>query len=162
PLDIQIVDRTDRLIKAKVLPLWHGSKEDKCKSIIEIGFTSYGKHHYFNEDAKKGSNQSTDMGYYGSGIYFTDSARYAAMYGNGLLFLTWVSMREPFPVVSDVPHPEKSGDMRKLEGREHYQNYNAHFISVAPINPSKPQSKQYYPCYKDQTPSWNEIVVFDK
>ena len=57
----------------------------------------------------KDANASTDIGYFGSGIYFTNSARYAAMYAPMVhLLLSWVSMREPYPVVNDVPHPKRA------------------------------------------------------
>ena len=112
--------------------------------------------------AGKGANASTDIGYFGSGIYFTNSARYAAMYADGHLLLSWVSMREPYPVVNDAPHPNKGSDMKKLAGQGHYQNYNAHYIPVASIKPHKPDCMEYYPCYQNQVPAWDEFVVFDK
>jgi WD40 repeat protein len=153
--------RAEPCFNAKVLPLWHGSSESVCKSVCSSGFTSFGKHHYFDENASKGTNKSTDKGYFGSGIYFTNSAQYATMYSSeGHLLLSWVSMREPYPVVNDVPHPQKGSDMRKLEGKEHYQNYNAHFVPVASIRPEDPKCIEYYPCYKDQPPAWDEFVVF--
>ncbi|MBS0649275.1 MAG: hypothetical protein JSS10_08650 [Verrucomicrobia bacterium] len=151
----------DACSKARVLPLWHGSSEFVCKSICSSGFTSFGKHHYFDESASQGSNKSTDKGYFGSGIYFTNSACYATIYSSeGHLLLTWVSMREPYPVVNDKPHPQKGSDMIKLGGKEHYQNYNAHFIPVASIRPQDPKCIEYYPCYQDQPPTWDEFVVF--
>jgi hypothetical protein len=152
----------DNCSKAKVLPLWHGSSELVCKSVCSSGFTSFGKHHYFDESASQGSNKSTDKGYFGSGIYFTNSASYAIMYGSGHLLLSWVSMREPYPVVNDKPHPQKGSDMIKLGGKEHYQNYNAHFIPVTSIRPQDPKCLEYYPCYNDQQPAWDEFVVFEK
>ncbi|MBS0649274.1 MAG: hypothetical protein JSS10_08645 [Verrucomicrobia bacterium] len=153
--------RAEPCFNAKVLPLWHGSSETVCKSVCSSGFTSFGKHHYFDENATKGTNKSTDKGYFGSGIYFTNSAQYATLYSSeGHLLLSWVSMREPYPVVNDVPHPQKGSDMRKLEGKEHYQNYNAHFVPVASIRPEDPKCIEYYPCYKDQPPAWDEFVVF--
>lgn len=152
--------RADSCVRAKVLPLWHGSSEVVCQSICSSGYTSFGKHHYYDENATKGNAKSTDKGYFGSGIYFTNSARYASMYSSGHLLLTWVSMREPYPVVNDKPHPQKGTDMVKLEGKEHYQNYNAHYIPVASIEPNNPLCMNYYPCYKDQEPTWDEFVVF--
>lgn len=163
PLEIKTTSarQPDVCTRARVLPLWHGSSIAVCQSICSDGYTSFGKHHYFNENAKKGGSQSTDKGYFGSGIYFTNSARYAAMYSSeGQLLLTWVSMREPYPVVNDIPHPHKGSDMIKLEGKEHYQNYNAHFVPVASIRPEDPKCIEYYPCYKDQLPAWDEFVVF--
>ncbi|MBS0649281.1 MAG: hypothetical protein JSS10_08680 [Verrucomicrobia bacterium] len=154
---------TDTCTKAKVLPLWHGSTKEVCQSICWSGFTSFGKHHYFDENATKGGTKSTDKGYFGAGIYFTNSAQYATMYSSGgHLLLVWVSMREPYPVVNDKTHPQKGSDMLKLEGRMHYQNYNAHFIPVVSIRPHDPKCIEYYPCYKDQQPAWDEFVVFEK
>ncbi len=71
-------------------------------------------------------------------------------------------MREPYPVINDCPHPKKGFAMTLLEGKGAYQNYNAHFIPVASINPQNPRCMEYYPCYQDQKPAWNEIVVFQK
>jgi hypothetical protein len=150
----------DTCSRAKVLPLWHGSSQEVCQSVCSSGFTSFGKHHHFDENANQGSNKSTDKGYFGSGIYFTNSAHYATLYSEGHLLLAWVSMREPYPVVNDKPHPQKGSDMIKLGGKEHYQNYNAHFIPVASIRPQDPKCLEYYPCYKDQQPAWDEFVVF--
>jgi hypothetical protein len=161
PVKIKGPKRTDKYTEVKVLPLWHGSNAQKCQSICTSGFTSFGKHHYFNAAAGQGDNNSTDIGYFGSGIYFTDSARYAAMYANGHLLLSWVSMREPYPVVNDIPHPSQGSDMKKLKGHGHYQNYNAHYIPVASIKPLKPDCMEYYPCHGNQIPAWDEIVVFD-
>jgi hypothetical protein len=153
----------DKCSKAKVLPLWHGSSPEVCQSVCTSGFTYFGKQHYFDESASKGNTHSTDKGYFGSGIYFTNSAQYASKYSlQGCLILAWVSMREPYPVVNDKPHPEEGSDMKKLKGQKHYQNYNAHLIPVASIRPQDPQCLIYYPCYKDQPPAWDEFVVFEK
>ncbi len=162
PLEIPTMGQITHLTAAKVLPLWHGSSFDKCHSICSSGFTYFGKHHFFDPNANAGSISSTDMGFFGSGIYFTNSAHYASMYSEGHLLLSWVSMREPYPVVSDVPHPNKCTDMKMLEGKGAYQNYNAHYIPVISANPKKPFCMDYYPCYKDQQPVWDEIVIFQR
>ena len=107
PLEITLEGQKTSLAAAKVLPLWHGSSEAKCESICSSGFTYFGKHHFFDAHADAGPASSTDLGYFGSGIYFTNSARYAALYSNGYLLLSWVSMREPYPVINDLPAPKK-------------------------------------------------------
>lgn len=146
----------------KILPLWHGSKADICHSICKTGFTFFGKQDLIHGG---GAGKNTDIGFFGSGIYFTDSARYAAeIYSDGNLLLAWVSMREPYPVVADkvcLP-PEKPKDMKKLEGSGAYQNYNAHFIPVISVDPKNKKCAIYYPCAKDQDPTCDEIVVFNK
>ena len=132
----------------KVLPLWHGSKQEICHAICKTGFTFFGKHHYLKDQAQGASAaKSTDLGFFGSGIYFTNSARYAAdIYSDGNLLLTWVSMRSPYPVISDKPLSQKPSDMGKLEGLGAYQNYNAHYVPVVPLNPHDAACAVYYPC----------------
>lgn len=104
---------------------------------------------------------NTDVGFFGSGIYLTTSARYAAdIYSDGEhLLLGWVSMREPFPVISDTDNPSQCSDMKRLKGQGAYHKYNAHYIPVVP-DPKNPQSANYYPCPLGQQPVWDEIVVF--
>ncbi len=149
-----------KLTRVKILPVWHGTNKSVCQSISDSGFTFFGKHHYFFKETPKTGPKSTDFGYFGSGIYFTNSAEYATKYAPGHLILAFIGMREPLPVVSDVAHPAKCTDMKKLEGRGAYQNYNAHFIPVASIKPDDPNCLNYFPCYQNQTPAWDEFVVF--
>jgi TPR repeat protein len=146
--------RKEALTHVKVMPLWHGSDQKKCESIASTGFTFFGKH-------AQGKDLSTDEGYFGSGIYFTNSAKYAAnIYSDGQnLLLAWVSMREPYPVVNDKPHPQPGSDMTMLKGRGAFENYNAHYVPVAPIDPKDPTCALYYPCYQEP-PVCDEVVVF--
>ena len=125
--------------------MWHGTKKEICHSICQSGFTFFGKHDILQ--GKK--DQNTDAGYFGSGIYFTNSARYAAeIYSDGNLLFAWVCMREPYPVVANAPnlYPDKPKDMEKLEGFGAYQNYNAHHIPIISVRPSNPNCAIYYPC----------------
>ena len=160
--------------ETKVLPLWHGSSAEKVSAISELGYTFFGK--VALPGAAAGS---TDDGYFGSGIYFTDSARYAAdIYskGNpGNMMLSWVSMREPFPVVGDLAQE----DMQTLRGKGAYKQYNAHYVPVvpklvrvktpqdlanlaqAPIS-NDPSCPFYYPCSPGEAPYCAEVVVFQK
>ena len=136
--------------QAKVLPLWHGSSEGKCQSICESGFIIPGKHNV-GQGIQTGA--ITDVGFFGSGIYFTTSARYAVdIYSRGHLLLAWVSMREPFPVVKE--------DMKLLEGKGSYKMHDAHYIPVAPKNSTDPYCPDYYPCNPAEDPICDEFVVF--
>jgi hypothetical protein len=154
--------RIDIYTDVKVLPVWQGTSKSNIHSICSTGFTYFGKHHFFNpKDARPGTFKNTDKGYFGSGAYFTNSAKYAAKYacfGSGDLFLAWVAMREPFPIINDVPHPSKGKDMTFLEGHSTYQAYDAHYIPVAPLN-NTDSCMEYYPCYGDQAPECDEIVI---
>ena len=152
----QQADRQRSYKEAKVLPMWHGSSAAKCKSIAESGFTFFGKH-------QGGAVASTDQGFFGSGIYFTSSARYAAdIYSHGQhLLLAWVSMRKPYPIVSDKKG-QKCSDMHTLEKQGAYENYNAHYIPVVSIDPKNSKCAIYYPCAQGEEPSCDELVVFHK
>ncbi|HPE85493.1 MAG TPA: hypothetical protein PLO43_04880, partial [Chlamydiales bacterium] len=142
--------------KAKIMPLWHGTSESVCHSISESGFVYFGKHVIAKTS---GDPKSTDEGFFGSGIYFTNSARYAAdIYSDGHLLLAWVSMREPFPVVGD---PDQQ-DMKILSGKGAYKNYSAHYVPVISSDPSDPDHSIYYPCQKNQTPTYDEVVIFQR
>ncbi|MCB1116396.1 MAG: hypothetical protein KDK71_08000 [Chlamydiia bacterium] len=152
PFKIKETDGREELIKhAKVLPLWHGSSQQVCKSIAGSGFTFFGK----TSLAKTTKDPvSTDEGFFGSGIYFTNSARYAAdIYSKGHLIVSWVSMREPFPVIN--------GDMDTLKGKGAYKHYNAHYVPVRSINPTNPNECLYFPCKQGEKPHCDEIVVFN-
>ena len=144
-----------------MLPLWHGSSQEKCTSIATSGFVHFGKHVYFSPQIPQ-SATSTNIDFFGNGIYFTNSAQYAALYAKGHLLLSWVSMREPYPVVSDTLFPSKPTDMKMLEGRGAYQNYNAHYIPITSIAPDNPNCVIYYPTCEGQIAHWDEIVVFQK
>jgi len=78
------------------------------------------------------------------------------------MFLSFVSMREPFPVINDAPFPEKGSDMEMLAGNCRFDNYNAHFIPVASIAPRDPFNMVYFPCWQDRSPEYDEILVFDE
>ncbi len=158
PLQVTIDQEEQTLHHAKLLPLWHGTSLPKSQSICESGFTYFGKHTYFSGHG----SGSTDIGYFGSGIYFTESAQYASMYSKGALLLSWVSMREPYPVISDKAYPQKCSDMQMLEGKGAFHNYDTHFVPVASILPDNPYCMDYYPCVHKQPPAWHEIVVFQK
>jgi len=140
--------------------LWHGTK--RAEAICSNGFAFFGKHALFENPAAAGPN--VDIGFFGSGIYFTNSAQYAAMYSankvGGTLLLAWVSMREPYPVVSDTPVPKEGTDMTRLRGKGAYKNYNAHYIPVTSTDPADPENMIFHPCHRFEKPAWDEYVVF--
>jgi len=59
--------------KVRILPLWHGTTEKICQSICQSGFTFFGKHTLIKGGTEQ-NQKNTDIGYFGSGIYFTNSA----------------------------------------------------------------------------------------
>jgi TPR repeat protein len=58
-------------------------------------------------------------------------------------------------------YPVIKGDMGKLQGQAHYQNYDAHFVPVVPSNPNNPNEKVYVPCAPEQQHLYIEVVVFE-
>jgi len=161
PITIKKPTKEDTFTHVRVLPLVHGTSQAVCHSIASTGFTYFGKHHFLHPEAKAGKFKNTDPGYFGGGIYFTNSAKYAAMYDTGTLIIAWVAMREPFPVINDVPHPNQGSDMQKLRALGAYQAYDAHYIPVSPTS-NNPNCMEYYPCYQNQVPVCDEFVVFQK
>ena len=134
-----------------VLPLWYGSSEAMCESIAKSGF-NFGK-----ISTESSTPESIDEGFFGNGIYFTNSARYASdIYSKGHVFLAWVSMREPFPIIGDTDQI----DMKAV--KEAYKDYNALYIPVTSINPSDPYETVYYPTKENETPHCDEFIVFHK
>ena len=135
-----------------VLPLFHGSKQ--WDSIASSGFIYFGKH-------GGASTASTDIGFFGSGIYFSNSARYASMYSTGTVILAMVSMRPPYPVVSDAKtYTYPPSDMQKLAGMGGFKDYNSHFIPVSSVQPTNPHCMNYFPTIAGDTPAWDEFVIF--
>ena len=157
PFESMETDGRRRSWKAtKILPLFHGTKKENAHSICESGHTFFGKK---SLSKNPGDPHSTDDGYFGSGIYFTNSARYAAdIYSQGHLLISWVSMREPFPFVGD---PDQQ-DMTKLRGKGAYKHYNAHYAPVNSLNPANPNCPEYHPTQQGQIPTYDEYVVFQK
>ncbi|NGX37771.1 MAG: Phosphocholine transferase AnkX [Chlamydiae bacterium] len=156
PLEVELGNNNNnkpQLLSSRlaILPLFHGSDLKKCDSIGSTGFTYFGKQGGLHIG-------STDPGIFGSGIYFTDSARYAAMYSPGSILLSFVSMRPPYPVVSDTAVLEdECSDMKKLQSMGAYRDYNAHFIPVQARNDT---TLNYYPSLRGHSPTWDEFVVF--
>ena len=134
----------------KILPLWYGSSAETCELVAKSGFVYFGK--IFDGIS---SNKNTDEDFFRSGIYFKHSARYASdIYGKGYIFLAWVSMRKPFPIVGD--------HTKAIKGKEAYKDYNVHYITLISINPSGSYETTYYPTKENETPHYDEIIVFNK
>ena len=151
---IEACGRIKSFKEVKILPLWHGSGKVVCDSIAKLGFFYFGK-----TAIESYSTKIADECFFGNGIYFTNSARYASdIYSEGHLFLAWVSMREPFPVVGDPNHE----DIKNLYTKSAYKNYNAYYIPVTSRNPSDPYEKIYYPTKDNETPHCDEFVVFNR
>lgn len=123
----------------KFLPTWHGTKPTLLESICYNGFAIL---------------SSNDPGYFGSGIYTTIEAKYAHIYSKGALLINWVAFLSAFPVINN--------DMEKLIGKGHYQNYDAHFAPVVPVNSDNPQERCFFACECRQEAVYKEIVVFDE
>lgn len=124
----------------KILPLWHGTKPEILDSLFKTGYVNLA---------------STDSGFFGKGIYSAHEAEYSyRVYSRGALILNWVATFSAYPVID--------GDMPKLTEKGNYQNYDAHFIPVAPANPTNPYEVNYFPCKPNQKHQYTEVVVFEK
>lgn len=119
------------LLFTNILPLWKGTSPEESPFICTSGISCY-------------SDQSNRVDSpYGKGIHFTNSPDYASRSCRGTLLLSWVSMREPFPVVSGTTVPQIGSGSKLLQEQGSYKRYNAYYIPLTPFQ-----------C--------DEIVVFDR
>ncbi|WP_316355522.1 hypothetical protein [Candidatus Neptunichlamydia sp. REUL1] len=160
PCSIEVEGNVQALKNVKILPLLQGSKEALCESICHSGLEIVGKH------SGIAGPSSTDPGWFGSGIYLTNSMRYAELYSRYAevmsggdpdntplhMILSWASMREPYPVIN--------GDGVKLKGKDHVGVYNAHYIPVVPSPVDELVCKPPITGIKNQTPKWDEYCLF--
>ncbi len=161
PIHIKSSKRTDVLTQTYNVPLWHATA--RADDICADGFAISGKHHLVESSAKvakAGTFASTDLGFFGSAAYLTNSVRYAAMYYPETVLLAWGCMGKPYPVVSDFPIPKKATDMTKLEGQGGYQHFTTHFIPVHSAYPKDPTNMIYHPCFETEVPECDEYAFF--
>jgi len=120
---------------------WHGTSKEVVSQICSGGFASLA---------------TTDQGFFGKGLYFTNSIDYAQrVYSKGnILLLCWIATSNLFPVIFD--------DMSDLLGKPHFQNYDSHYVPVCPSNPNNPNEVVYNACKPQQQPVYDEFVVFDE
>ncbi len=156
PIQLDMAGRIKHLALAKVIPLWRSINEEQLSYVCQTGCVYFGRHHPPHGLCEEGAAATNS---FGNGIYFTNSARYASLCNKGLLLLSWVAMREPYPVVSDVPTGRIS-DLIKLNGLSAYQNYNAHYIPLASTGSNDPRWLNYAACLAGQMPAFDELVVF--
>eukprot|EP00727_Mastigamoeba_balamuthi_P012781 m51a1_g8125 hypothetical protein (1309) ;mRNA; f:189519-193598 len=98
--------RDGKFPDVQLLPLWHGTNKENLDSILRAGYANLA---------------TTDVGFFGKGVYSTYEARYAhEVYSKGALVLNWVSFYSAYPVVE--------GDMLLLQGKGNFSNYDAHFV----------------------------------
>ena len=120
------------------MPAWHGTRPQVLDSIFRAGYANLA---------------STDLGFFGKGLYFSHEACYASqVYSQGALVLNWVSSYSAYPVIRS--------DMEALSGKANYRNYDAHFVPVVPQDPTNPQETTYYPTVPGQAHQYTEMVVF--
>jgi len=122
----------------KLLPVWHGTKPSVLDSIFKTGYANLA---------------TTDVGFFGKGIYGSYEAKYAyQVYCQGSLLINWVSYYSAYPVID--------GDLAKLAGGANYGNFDAHFAPVRPRT-SQLDEKNYDPCHNLSEAVYHEMVVFD-
>ena len=145
PFSVMKGNERENFEYAKIIPLWYISSKAVCNSGSESDFVYFGK-----------TSESQNNGYDFSenGIYFTNSARYASdVYNEKNLFLAWVSMKEPFPIVGDY-----KTDIETF--KETYKDYNAYYVPVTSINSSDNDENRHYSI--EEKPHCDEFVVFHK
>ncbi len=123
-----------------LLPMWHGTKAAIVDSIFRTGYANLA---------------TTDSGFFGKGIYGAHEAKYSyRVYAeqSGSLILNWTACFSAYPVID--------GDMKKLEEKGSYTNYDAYFVPVVLRNPNNPNKDTYYPTKPNESHVYTELVVF--
>ena len=143
PFFIMEANEMESFEYVKIIPLWHVRSKSVCNFESETGFIYFGK---------TSESQNTDFSE--NGIYFTNSARYAIdVYNEKDLFLTWVSMKEPFPIIGD-----SKTDIENF--REKYKDSNEYYVPVTQIDYSDNNANICY--FPKGKPRCDEFVVFHK
>ena len=133
-----MVTQSTKAPHVKLMPVWHGTNAVAAQGILESGFANLAL---------------VDAGFFGKGLYGTNSAEYShRVYGKALL-LSWMAFTSAYPVIR--------GDMNKLTAKGVYQRYDAHYVPVVPRTPS-PHEVNYLPTRPGQEPKFDEIVVFQR
>lgn len=123
----------------KILPMFHGTNSKHFDSIFRTGFDNLA---------------TTDVGYFGKGIYNTSYAKYAwQVYSTGGFIFNWVAFYSAFPVIQQ--------DMKTLVGTGKQGNYDANYVLVRPMNPANKAEKVFIPISQKEQPVYDELVVFE-
>ena len=145
PFAIMKANERENFEYVRIMPLWYVRSKSVCNSESEAGFIYFGK-------TSEAESQNKDFSE--NGIYFTNSVRYASdVYNEKDLFLAWVSMKEPFPIIGD-----SKTDIENF--KEKYKDYNAYYVPVTSISYSDNDANI---CYSAKEKSrCDEFVVFHK
>ncbi|CAF1108879.1 unnamed protein product [Rotaria sordida] len=107
--------------RVPIVRAWHGCRRANLPKLLSDGFAALSK---------------LDKGWYGTAMYLTSSAEYAAKYTDygGCLIMCYVVLLNPFPVITDDAPLNVSSSNFRFYGRGNYSNYQCHYIPVAPVN----------------------------
>jgi len=131
--------------KVSILKVWHGTSQQKAKSIMKLGFI----------------NAATlDEGWFGKGVYFTTNIDYAIKYSmissksedELCLLCSYVIISNPFPITEEMG--------LSFSGKGNYKHFQSHIVLVK-SNTNNPNSMSYYPSSIDDH-QYNEIVIFQE
>ena len=119
----------------KILPVWHGTSDKILHDLFETGYANL---------------STTDVGFFGRGIYSAWEAEYAhKVYYRGALILNWVAIYSAYPVLASD----------NLMGGTNYANYDAHVVPVAPVT-NDPNEYDYRAVHPGQPHKYVELVTF--
>jgi len=116
----------------KVLPAAHATKDAIVSSLCSGGF---------------GTVASLDPGWYGQGVYFTTSVRYAAKYSNENVKAIVIALTLPG---NTLPVIEDPFGMSSRAGQAIRAGYQSHYVRV---------DNKGNPCQSDSNTSMDELVI---
>ncbi|CAF1650480.1 unnamed protein product [Adineta ricciae] len=152
----RVLDRLDSLCQqvshnrqARIVRMWHGCRKNALPNLLSDGFATLG---------------TLDDGWYGKGMYFTSSAKYAARYcpeSGGCLIMCYIALLNPFPVVSADAPLNVSPTKFRFYGHGNFKNYQCHYIPVSPIGSESAMDYRPPPTGTDDA-IYDELVVFQE
>ena len=135
----RVLDRLDTLCRqvfhnrrARIVRMWHGCRRNILPNVLSDGFAALA---------------TLDDGWYGKGMYFTSSAKYATRYcsdSDSCLIMCYILLLNPFPVVSADAPPNVSPASFRFYGKGNYRNYQCHYVPVSPVD-TNPNTMDYRP-----------------
>ena len=130
-----------------VVRVWHGCSRKTVPKLLSDGFAALSK---------------LDKGWFGTAMYFTSSAKYAAEYigSNGCLIMCYVALLNPFPVIADDAPPGTSSKNFRFYGRGNYANYQCHYVPVAPVDEMRCDYRP--PPSGVEDASYDELAIFQQ
>jgi len=153
---LKVLDQLTQLTKqvshnrnVKIVRMWHGCSYELLPYIISDGFATV---------------SIRDEGWFGRGMYFTSSAKYATQYSGkyGCLIMSYIIILNPFPIITDDAPVHMETSTFRFNGQGNYKTYQCHYAPVAPISYEAKYLDNRPPATGHDDSVFDELVVFQQ